>query len=135
MLRINLLPPYIYDKQKKIKWIVGSLALIPITLVLMLMWAQAAQAELDKENARKSEATTQQNQYNQYVQNIKKEQDAVAATKAKQTFVSNALLYNAAWPATYSKMRDLTSPRVLLKSLYVSDDRTALNFTGWCQKE
>ena len=31
MLRINLLPPYIYDKQKKIPFIVGSLMLIPIT--------------------------------------------------------------------------------------------------------
>ena len=96
---------------------------------------QAAQKALDDQNSRKTEAQTQQDQYNKYVQDIKHEQETVAATKAKQTFVSNALTYNAAWPRTYSAMRDLTSPKVLLKSMYVSDDRTSINFTGFCQAE
>lgn len=135
MLRINLLPPYIYDRQKKRKWIVGSLALIPITLAVMLWWGAVAQDALNKANERKANAQAQQDQYNSVVQAIKKEQDAVAATKAKHDFLVSAIKYNASWPKVYTAMRDVTSPKVLLKSMYVSDDRKSINFTGFCQYE
>ena len=135
MLRINLLPPYIYDKQKKIKWIAAAVILPIVTAVAMVLWGQSAQAALDDQNKRKTEALTQQEQYTKYVQDIKKEKDTVAATQAKQEFVSNAKTYNAAWPHVYTAMRDFTSPKVLLKSMYVSDDRTSINFTGFCQAE
>ena len=135
MLRINLLPPYIYDKQKKLKWIVGSIALIPITLGIMLWYSALAQAEVAKATARKSEAQTQQDQYNKHQQDIKKEEDAVAATKKKEDFIASAIKYNASWPRVYTAMRDLTSPKVLLKTMYVSDDHKSLNFTGFCANE
>jgi hypothetical protein len=135
MLRINLLPPYIYDKQKKIKWIAIALALPFLALVACLWAAQNAQAAKDKADGRKNDALTQQSQYNNLVSQIKAEEDAVAATKAKQTFVANAIKYNEAWPDTYTSMRDVTSPKILLKSMYMSDDRKSLNFTGFCQYE
>ena len=135
MLRINLLPPYIYDKQKKYPWIVGSLALIPLTVGLLVWRYQVVQADLDIQNKRKEEAQTQQTQYNKLVQDIKAEDDAVAVTRSKQQFVSNAIKYNEAWPQVYAAMRDVTSPKVLLKSMYVSDDRKSINFTGFCQYE
>src|SRR5437870_2842715 len=135
MLRINLLPPYIYDKQKKIKWIVGSLALPVIAAVALLWWAQVAQAELDRANARKAAALTEQNKYNGLVTQIKNEEERVADTKAKQQFVANAIKYNESWPQVYTAMHDVTSPKVLLKSMYVSDDHKSINFTGFCRYE
>src|SRR5947209_3774006 len=120
MLRINLLPPYIYDRQKKLKWIVGSLV-IPIgTLVILLWWSAMVQTALNAANERKSNALTQQNQYNALEASIKSEHDKVAKTKAKQEFVASAIKYNEAWPRVYTAMRDVTSPRVLLKSMYLS---------------
>jgi hypothetical protein len=135
MLRINLLPPYIYDKQKKIPWIIGSLALIPITLGALLWWGAIAQAAVTAANDRKQAAQAQKDQYDKLDSDIKKEHAAVDATKQKQTFVSNAIVYNQSWPQVYTTMRNVTSPRVLLKSMYVSDDRKSVNFTGWCQYE
>ena len=98
MLRINLLPPYIYDKQKKIPFIIGSIAMFVLTLVLMLWWGAAAQADLGRANERKSAALTEQNQYNKFVSDIKAEQDTVAATKLKEDFVANSIKYNESWP-------------------------------------
>jgi hypothetical protein len=135
MLRINLLPPYIYDKQKKLPFIVGSLALIPLTLGLLFLMYQQASAALDDANKRKTEAQTQSDLYNKNVQDIKKEEDAVAATKAKQTFIASAIKYNEAWPEVYTSMRDVTSPKVLLKTMYVGDDHKTINFTGFCANE
>jgi len=135
MLRINLLPPYIYDKQKKLPFIVGSLLLIPITLALLFFMFTAANAALEAANKRKSDALTQQEQYNKYVQDGKKEDDAVAATKAKQTFIASAIKYNEAWPEVYTSMRDVTSPKVLLKTMYIGDDHKTINFTGFCENE
>lgn len=135
MLRINLLPPYIYDKQKKLPFIIGSLLLIPITLVLMLLWGQSAQAALDKANERKTAAQAEQTKYNQFEAEIKKEKDTVAATKQKEDFVANSIKYNDSWPKIYTAMRDVTSPKILLKSMYVSDDRKSINFTGFCAYE
>ena len=135
MLRINLLPPYIYDKQKKIPFIVGSLALIPITLGLMLWWGAIAQKALDDANARSSAASAQKTQFDDFVAKIAKEQALVAATKQKEDFVANSIKYNQSWPKVYTAMRDVTSPKMLLKSMYVSDDRKSINFTGFCPVE
>jgi len=135
MLRINLLPPYIYDREKKIPFIIGSLALIPLTLVLMLMWGAKAQSELDEAKKRQSDAQEQKTQYDKFVSDINAEHATVAATKQKEDFVANSIKYNDSWPEVYTAMRDVTSPKVLLKSMYVSDDRKSINFTGWCPVE
>lgn len=135
MLRINLLPPYIYDKQKKIKWIVGSAAMFAATLVGLLWYNQKLTDQLTEVKKQQEDAQTQQNAYNRYVDDIKKEQQAVATTKSKQEFVANAAKYNDAWPNTYSRMRDLTSPRILLKSMNIGADRKSLTFTGFSQYE
>jgi uncharacterized membrane protein YgcG len=135
MLRINLLPPYIYDRQKKVKWVVASLAIPAVTLVLLLWMLAQAQAAYTTANNRKTEAQTQKDQYDKLDQQIKKEHELVAATKAKQDFVASAIKYNESWPQVYTEMRDVTSPRVLLKSMYVSDDHKSINFTGFCANE
>ncbi len=135
MLRINLLPPYIYDKQKKIPFIVGSLLLIPITLALMLWWGANAQKKLDEANERSTQAQAKKTEYDDFVAKKAKEEALVAATKQKEDFVANSIKYNESWPRVYTAMRDVTSPKVLLKSLYVSDDRKSINFTGFCAYE
>ena len=135
MLRINLLPPYIYDKQKKIPFIVGSLLLIPITLALMVWWGANAQSKLDEANKRRTAAQEEKTKYDDFLAKIKNEQDLIAATKKKEDFVANSIKYNESWPRVYTAMRDVTSPKVLLKSMYVSDDRKSINFTGFCAYE
>lgn len=135
MLRINLLPPYIYDKQKKVKWIVASAGIFAATLGVLLWWYSQEQAALKVANDRNEAANTQKSAYDQKVAAIKAEQDKVAATKAKQTFVSNAIKYNDAWPATYTQMRDITTPKVLLKNMNIADDHMTINLSGFCVYE
>lgn len=134
MLRINLLPPYIYDKQKKVKWVVGSVVIFAATLIGLLAWANSINQQLAVETDRKNVAHTKQDEFNQVSTQIKAEQDKVAATKAKQEFVKSAKEYNASWPATFELMRDVTSPSILLKSLSVQD-RQMLAFNGWSGSE
>ncbi len=136
MLRINLLPPYIYDKNKKrnlvFAW-AGMVGLVVAGFVIALasINAQLAQANTDKETAQ-----THKDAYDKYVTNIANVNTQIADTKAKQDFVANAQVWNNAWPATYEMMRDLTSDQILLKNMALDPaSRKTLNFAGFSRSE
>jgi hypothetical protein len=135
MLRINLLPPYIYDKQKKIKWVVGSVAIFAATLIGLLAWGNSINKVLDEETVKKDEAHKQLDLFNDASQKIKAEEAKQADTKKKKDFVETSQQYNESWPTTFLAMRDLTSKNILLKSLTVNSDRQTLAFTGWARDE
>src|SRR5579862_7574869 len=98
MLKINLLPPYIYDKHKKVPWIIGSLAIIPLAALGMWLWFTKVQNDLAAATIEKDDATKQQNLYNQAKTAIDTEHANVANTNKKEVFVANSIKYNNAWP-------------------------------------
>ena len=136
MLRINLLPPYIADGQKKKKviagWTVGVIAVVAL-LILKLV---SANAELSAAKTREDTAKTYQAEYQTVDGQIKKENDKVAKTKEKQDFIADAQKYNSAWPGMLESVRDVTSNQILLKSLSIdAAQHKTINLTGFSQNE
>jgi len=136
MLRINLLPPYIFDKQKKVQVAIvwGVIAAAAIALLMVANGNVSNQLgdvkkQLDEANNFKSDWEGLDGQ-------IKGVNDKVAVTRSKQTFVANSKTNNDAWPAVYEAMRDVTTPTILLESLIVSPaDHKRLDFTGFAKDE
>ena len=135
MLRINLLPPYIYEGKKKQVWLAAAIGIAAASLVGLLLWNTAVQRQLTAAKERKDVATEFQKNYNQLETKINEEHKAVAKTKSKMTFVDNSLVYNDAWHQTYNQMRDVTDPKVLLQTMNIGTDRKTVAMAGFCQLE
>lgn len=136
MLRINLLPPYIYDKQKKFGmaglW-GGVLALVVIGIIV---WAANLNGQNTKAEAARNVAQGRADDWKRSDTAIQKIEDDIANTKAKLTFVQNAKVYNDSWPETYELVRDWTSNKILLKTLAMAaNDPTIVSMTGFSQSE
>ncbi|MCX6381988.1 MAG: hypothetical protein NT023_21350 [Armatimonadetes bacterium] len=134
MLRINLLPPYVFDDQKKrnvmILW--GSLTVV--AAVAGVLWIQTSKAAADKSEEDNKVALDFQTQYTTTDNKIKTVKDAVAVTKSKQEFVLNATTYNSAWSKVYEDIRNLTSSKVVLDKLILSSP-TTVDVTGFAPTE
>ncbi len=126
MLPINLLPNYIFDKNKKIKMMAfWGAALAAIAVVLFLKMGSVS-TELAAAKSDLDDATTKQGKYTAVDGNIKKVQGEIAEIKTKQTFIANAQTYNSAWPATFELARNLTASNILLKSMSIEPDHKTL---------
>jgi hypothetical protein len=136
MLRINLLPPYIYDKQKKVQlgavWALG----VGLLIVGFLLWFGSVNSALADATKKQEDANNAKNQYDSLQSQIDKEKKDRADTEAKQTFVANAKKYNDAWPNLFDQVRDVTERNILLRRLSVDPDtRKILNIAGFAVHE
>ena len=131
MLPINLLPNYIFDKNKKRNVLIGyGLALAAIVAFFLVMSA-GIQKTLDEAKADLADATTKQGTYNNRVADITKVQSDIAELKTKQTFIANAQTYNNAWPATFELFRNLTAHDILLKSMVMDKDHKTMHLAAF----
>ena len=134
MLRINLLPPYVFDKQKKNKiwigWIVGVLMIIGI-YAYANNTVLKQQADADAVN---SEAHTQKDKHDALITQTETVKGTIADTQKKQDFIASAQTWNDEWWKLYSAMRDVTSPKVILRRMYLSSP-TMVNIVGWAPSE
>ena len=117
MLRINLLPPYIYDKQQKVRLAIAWGIGVAVVVFAFILWFSSLNTVLKQTVAKQQDAESKENTFKDLTGKIAKVDSGIAETKQKQTFVANAMKYDAAWPALLSMMRDLTSDRVILSSL------------------
>ena len=134
MLPINLLPNYIFDKNKKRNVLIAYAAAIAAIAFVFIAWSTSVQAKLSEEQERKRVAEEKQNTYNGLDKQIKDVQGKIALTKTKQTFIANAQTWNDAWAFEYDRLRNLTSPYVLLKSMFIPD-RSTVKMTGFAANE
>ncbi len=136
MLRINLLPPYIFDKQKKVKLAILWGVVAVAAMALFIVWNGSVASTLNDAKNQLTEATTQKGNYDAVEKQIQDANAAVAVTRSKQTFIANAKTNNDAWPAVYEAMRDVTSPVILLESLAIEPtNHKALDFVGFAKDE
>ena len=134
MLRINLLPPYVFDKQKKVKvwvaWIVG-------VLICIGAFAFANKVATDLQTTADSEKETAlrlQKDKEGWDSKKKQQEDKIAETQKKQTFIADAQSWNDSWWQLYNAMRDVTSPKVILRKMYLANP-TTVNVVGWAPTE
>ena len=134
MLRINLLPPYVFDKQKKTKvwaaWIVGLLIVIG-SYAYGNSIALGKQADADAEKARVQSLETEKKGLDDKTTGVNGQ---IADTQKKQEFIASAQAWNDEWPKLYSVMRDVTSPKVILRRMYLAAP-TMVNIAGWAPSE
>ncbi len=135
MLRINLLPPYIYDKQKKVKLAVLWAAIVAAALGAFLLWFVTLNKTLNDQKALQTTAEEYRTQYTAVEADINKEKSARAEIERRQVFIANAQKYNDAWPAAFETMRDVTANNILLKSMSFDQSRKVVNFTGFAKSE
>lgn len=118
MLRINLLPPYIYEGAKRRNVIV----LWTLVLLCVIGGFVYAKVQLDAQAKKIADDTAQLSPTaDQADQTEKKAQDLIAknaGTKAKVTFVHDGLDYNQkTYPPLFDNVRDFTITRVLYSSV------------------
>lgn len=135
MLRINLLPPYIYDKQKKVKLAVFWAAIVAAALGAFLFWFVTLNKSLNDQKALQATAEEYRGKFEGVEAKINDEKKHRADIEARQTFIANAQKYNNAWPAALETMRDVTANDILLKSMSFAADRKSVNFTGFAKDE
>ncbi len=135
MLRINLLPPYIYEGQKKKVYLFGAVGIAVAALAGMLLWNAAVLDNLKKAEAEKEASGLLLTQWTALDGQITAEHALVAKTKAKMTFVDNSKLYNDSWPGAYEQARDVTDRTILLHTMNIGTDRKTLSLAGFCQYE
>lgn len=136
MLRINLLPPYIYDKKKKVQvaalW-AGIVAAVAASMIFL--WV-ARSSELAAAKAELEEATTQQTAYNKLDGDIKKVKVDIKTTQDKQEFVASAQTWNSAWPSAFEMIRDVRVEDILYKSInFDNAERKTCTIAGFAQDE
>lgn len=135
MLRINLLPSYVNKKHAIVKWYVLSGLLVAGTAAAFIAWLMFLNNEQTTADQAKSEAEAHQSRFNSLNTDIAAERQKVAAIKERADFLNNALTYNKAWPQTYAQLRDFISPRILLNSMNIAEDRRTVNISGFCPDE
>lgn len=136
MLRVNLLPPYIYDARKKQMWMVANGALLAAVIALFAVLYVNAIGQYDVAKKRLDTANELQTQYNDLDQQINDTNNKIADTKTKQKFVADSQEYNKSWPRVYRSMASVTSPNILLESLAVSsNNHHELIANGFCPDE
>jgi Tfp pilus assembly protein PilN len=135
MLRINLLPPYIYDKQKKVKYLVTWLAAVAVVLGVFLFWFVTLNKDLSDQRDLEAKATQLRTEFEKYDKDINGEKQARAQIEQRQTFIANAQKYNDSWPAAFETMRDVTAANILLKSMAFDKSRKVVSFTGFAKTE
>ena len=134
MLRINLLPPYIFDRQKKARtWLLWGGILLAVFIGTGL-WYKSANDEYARAQEENQTAKNYKSDYDGLEGKIGEVKTAIAETEKKQTFIKEARAYNRAWPDLFSTMRDLTSSQIILKKMYLASPDT-VNMVGWAHTE
>ncbi len=135
MLRINLLPPYIYDKQKKNRlWVIWG-AIVAIAAGLFLFWFITLNKQLSDQKDLQAKAEGLKSDNDKVQSDIRQEHDRRKQIEDRQTFIANAQKYNDSWPAALEMMRDVTTNNILLKSMAFDATRKNVSFTGFAKSE
>jgi hypothetical protein len=136
MQPINLLPPYIYDKQKKTALVGVWGAIAAILLIGCVAWGLNLSSKVSQAQSEKDQAQSFADQWSKTDGAITQANQAVADERQKLTFITNAKKWNDTWPEIYGMMRDWTSPQILLRamSLDPAQHRT-ISLSGFADNE
>ncbi len=133
MLRINLLPDYINDKNKvrNLSFVWGGVVLAAV-LGLMFVNSQAIAAR-DAALADQQAKEALKKDTDDFKSKTTAEKTKRAEIETKQVFVKGANIYNNGWADTYELVRDITptDTSIILKSVFLDKDRKTVNVSGF----
>jgi hypothetical protein len=138
MLRINLLPDYINDKNKvrNLSFIWGGVLLAAVAGLLFVNSQAVAARDAAVADQQAKEALKKDT--DDFKGKTASEKSKRAEIEAKQTFVKNANLYNNGWADVYELVRDITptDTSIILKSVYLDKaDRKTVSVTAFGTSE
>jgi Tfp pilus assembly protein PilN len=120
VLKINLLPSYIYEGRNKMIALVGMIVLVLAVTAGMLYWnvqeknkANALQIQVDAMEANAKQVSDLQAQ-------VTAEQGRIPDVQGKVKFIEDLRAYNLGYPALYEKVARYTYSRVNYTSMQIS---------------
>jgi Tfp pilus assembly protein PilN len=135
MLRINLLPPYIYEGKKKKTWgLVWGLA-TAATVAGFMLYLSSLNQTLAEEDEKKRVATELQGQYNTLVGQIDGVKRQIAETETKQKFIADSQVYNDSWREGFLLVREVINPRIVIKAINFDQTRSSVIMQGFAPSE
>lgn len=136
MQPINLLPPYIFDKQKKFAMVGLWAAVVAVIVLGSVFFMLNLNQKLDAAKAERDKAQQFSDQWNKLDGDIKGVQASVKTIKDQMDFVSSAKTYNDAWPAAYETLREYSSSEILLMSASIDPvTRKIMTVGGFAQND
>jgi len=127
VLKINLLPPYIYERRKArqaaflFAILVVAVAAGMVTWIFMLNRKEAdLRAQLAIMNERKAQVEALE-------QTIKAEEAKIPPIKDRMDYFSAVMEYNTAYPKLYEELAKYTYERVLYRSIQPASDSLQIN--------
>jgi hypothetical protein len=120
VLKINLLPPYIYEKRKVAR--VGLLCLVIFVVIFatMLAWSGKKSAELAKWEEDATQMEQQAAQVQAIQSQVQAEQAKGPALQTKVNFQNDLEKYNVVVPKLYEDVSKWTYNRIVYSSMSVS---------------
>lgn len=118
MLKINLLPPYIYEGKSRRNFVILWVVVLAAVIGGFIFWKTTLDAEATRITKAKDdmEPTAKRADDAQALANSINQR--IALTKAKADFVRNALRHNReTYPTVYDNVRDYTISRAVLNSM------------------
>jgi Tfp pilus assembly protein PilN len=133
MLRINLLPPYVFDKQKKLTML-GLWAVVVVALVVVfVVWSSGIRKDVETAQGERDTAESRAKAWTDSDNKIKDADTKMQDTLKKKKFIEDARLWNNSWPAVYTMARDWVDPGVVLENLTLQDP-TTIQFAGYAPR-
>lgn len=130
MLRINLLPPYIYEGKKRrnvvILWVVALLAVIG-GFIWWKTQLDAQAADFEKKKAEQEPLKAQKEENDQKTSAINAEN---AELKGKTDFITNSINHiNTTYPPVFGHVKAYTTPNIVYSSFVPAQQQVQL--TAW----
>src|SRR5947209_7847687 len=118
MLKINLLPPYIYEGKTRKTWVAAWVVAVAAVVGGMLFWQSKLNAQVLEINSKKDAISAKATE----ADNLKTQADKInaesAGIRAKNDFVKGAIAHNTtAYPTVYNNVAEYTLNRVVLSAV------------------
>lgn len=117
MLKINLLPPYIYEKRKvrRAAFLFGLLFIV-CTGIMVAWWAKLGNQERDL-TAQVTDMEQKAQQVAALKQQVAAEQSKIPPIQEKVAFIESLMDYNLKYPKLYEELAKYTYGRILYSSV------------------
>jgi hypothetical protein len=138
MLRIELLPDYIHDKNKTRNLLVGWVVILILVLFCLVGWSSKAGKDNEAAKTARADAEHLQGITTTNKGLIADEQKNRQHIEDKQTFVKNSILYDDGWPEVFETIRDVkpADNSIILDSMTVDAGRhQTVSLTGFGSDE